>query len=131
MTTAPAVVWRYAPQVVRDYLTTVLDPAIRVATNVPANRPTLLVTISTASANGGGNIALSPRRVILHCYHPNAAAAGNLAETGFGHMLSARFTPGNGIYNVVVVGTPARFDDPDDSTPRFQMTLDILLRATR
>jgi len=131
MATAPPVgTWLYAPKVVRDYLTSVLDPAIRVATEVPANRPALLVTITTAPAGGGNNVALSPRRVVIRCHHPNEAAAGALAETVFAHMLSANHTPGNGIRNVTVVGTPANFPDPDDSTPRFQMTLDILLRAT-
>jgi hypothetical protein len=129
--TAPATgVYKYAPKVVRDYLTSVLDPAIRVATDVPANRPTLLVTISTASTSGGDNIALSPRRLIIHCYHPAEMAAGALAETVYAHMQAAKHQPGNGIRNVVPVGTPARFDDPDDSTPRFQMTLDVLLRAS-
>lgn len=131
MTTAPAVgVWAYAPKVVRNYLVSVLDPAIRVATEVPANRPSLLVTITTAPTGGGDNIALSPRRVVIRCYHPNEAAAGELAELVFAHMKSAYCMPGNGIRDVVVVGTPALFPDPDDSTPRFQMTLDILLRAT-
>jgi hypothetical protein len=131
MTTTPALgVVKYAPKVVRDYLTSVLDAGIRVSTDVPANRPALLVTITSASTGGGTNLALSPRRVIIQCYHPNEAAAGTLAETVYAHMRGARFVPGNGIYNVVTVGTPARFDDPDDSTPRFQMTLDVLLRAT-
>ena len=131
MTTAPTVgVWAYAPKLVRNYLISKLDPAIRVATEVPANRPSLLVTITTASTNGGNNIALSPRRVVIRCYHPNEAAAGELAELVYAQMRSAQYTPGNGIRNVVDVGTPASFPDPDDSTPRFQMTLDILLRAT-
>jgi hypothetical protein len=129
--TTPATgVWTYAPEVVRDYLVSVLDPAIRVATKVPATRPGTLVTITTAPTNGGRNLALSPRRVTLYCYHPNETAAGNLAELVFAHMMSANYVAGNRIRYVTVVGTPARLDDPDDSTPRFQMTLDILLRAT-
>jgi hypothetical protein len=141
MTTTPALgVVKYAPKVVRDYLAGykdadgntvpgVLDPAIRVSTDVPANRPTLLVTITSASTGGDDNIVLSNRRIIIHCYHPNEAAAGNLAETVYAHMRNARFVPGSGIYNVTTVGTPARLDDPDDGTPRFQTTLDVLLRA--
>lgn len=141
MATAPTTgVWAYAPKDVRDYLAGytdgedvyhpgVLDPTIKVATKVPANRPALLVTITTAPTNGGNNIALSPRRVIIHCYHPNEQAAGELAELIFAHMQAAKYTPGNGIRNVTVVGTPAKFNDPDDSTPRFQMTLDVLFRA--
>lgn len=128
--TAPAVgVWPYAPKIVRDYLKTVLDTDIRIATEVPASRPAKLVTITTASTSGGTNIALSKRWVIIQCYHADETTAANLADLVYGHMLSARYTPGNGIRDVVPVGTPARFDDPDDSTPRFQMTLEVLLRA--
>lgn len=129
--TAPAVgVWPYAPRVVRNYLKTVLDTDVRIATEVPAIRPAKLVTITTASTSGGDNIALSKRWVIIRIRNADEATAANLAELVYGHMMIARYTPGNGIRDVVPVGTPARFDDPDDSTPCFQMTLEILLRAT-
>jgi len=128
--TAPACgIWPYAAKVVRDYLKTVLDSDIRVATEVPATRPAKLVTITTASTSGGDNIALQKRWVIIQVYHADEMTAANLAELVYAHMKSAYYTPGNGIRDVVAVGTPARFDDPDDSTPRFQMTLEVLLRA--
>jgi hypothetical protein len=128
--TAPVVVWPYAARVVRHYLISLLDSDIRVATEVPATRPAKLVTVTTASTSGGTNRALSRRWVIIQCYNAAETAAADLAEVVFSHMMAARDTPGNGIRDVVPVGTPARFDDPDDSTPRFQMTLEILLRAT-
>jgi hypothetical protein len=128
--TAPATgVFPYAPKVVRDYLISALDADVRVATKVPAQRPEKLVTITSVPSGGGNNVALSPRRLIIQCYNADEATAGVLAETVCAHMLSARYAPGNGIRNVTVVGTPARFDDPDDSTPRFQVTVDVLLRA--
>lgn len=127
--TAPTRVWPYAPKVVRNYLKTVLDNDIRVATEVPASRPAKLVTITTAPTSGGDNIILSKRWVIIHVYHAQEATAADLADLVFGHMMDAKFTPGNGLRDVVPVGTPARFDDPDDNTPRFQMTLEVLLRA--
>jgi hypothetical protein len=127
--TAPVTVWPYAAKVVRDYLITKLDNDVRVATEVPASRPAKLVTITTASTSGGTNLALSKRWVIIQCYNASEAVAANLAETVYAHMQTAKFTPGNGIRDVVAVGTPARFDDPDDNTPRFQMTLEVLLRA--
>lgn len=119
----------YAPKVVRNYLATALGTGVRVATEVPANRPAKLVTITTTPTNGGSSLALSPRRLIIQCYHADEATAGELAEQVSGHLEAAKFVPGNGLRNVSVVGTPARFDDPDDSTPRFQMTVDVLLRA--
>lgn len=120
----------YAPKAVRDYLTAVLGADVRVSTNVPAVRPAKLVTITTAPTGGGNNLALSPRRLIIQVYSADEATAGELAEVVFGHLRAAKNVPGNGIRDVSVVGTPARFDDPDDSTPRFQMTVDVLLRAT-
>jgi hypothetical protein len=128
--TAPTVgTFPYVCKVVRDYLKTKLDSGVRVATEVPATRPATLVTIASASTSGGTNLALSKRWVVIYCYHSDEGTAAALAETVYGHMMSARFTPGNGIRDVVPVGTPARFDDPDDNTPRFRMTLEVRLRA--
>lgn len=119
----------YAPKAVRDHLASVLGPDVRVATKVPAERPAKLVTITTAPTGGGTNLVLSPRRLIIQVYNADEQVAGELAETVFAHLKTAHFIKGNGLRNVTVVGTPARFDDPDDSTPRFQMTVDVLLRA--
>jgi hypothetical protein len=128
---APAVpVIPYAPRIVRDYLAAALGAGVRVATKVPATRPAKLVTITTAPTGSGNNLALSPRRLIIQCYNADEAVAGELAETVLAHLRSAAYEQGNGLRNVTVVGTPARFDDPDDDTPRFQMTVDVLLRAS-
>lgn len=120
----------YAPRVVRDYLISRLGPGVRIATEVPANRPVKLVTITMVSTGDTANLALSPRRLIIQCYHADEAVAGELAEMVCAQLKSAKYQPGNGLRDVSVVGTPARFDDPDDSTPRFQMTVDVLLRVT-
>lgn len=119
----------YAPRVARDYLTSKLGAGVRVATDVPASRPEKLVTITTAPTGDDGNLALSPRRLIVQVYSADETTAGELAEQVFSHLKAVNHTPGTGMRKVSVVGTPARFDDPDDSTPRFQMTVDVLLRA--
>lgn len=120
----------YAPKIVRAYLTSVLGAGVRVATDVPATKSEKLVTITTAPTSGGNSLALSPRRLIIQCHAADEAVAGELAEQVFAHLKAAKYVQGNGLRDVSVVGTPARFDDPDDSTPRFQMTVDVLLRAT-
>ena len=120
----------YVVKVVRNYLVSVLDTGIVVATKVPATRPAKLVIIDTASTGDVDNIALSLRRVIIQDYAKDEITSGELSETIFGHLKSAKYVPGNGIRNVSVVGTPARFDDPDiPDVPRFQQTVDVLLRA--
>jgi hypothetical protein len=120
----------YAPKVVRAYLKSVLDTDVRVTTEVPADRPAKLVTITTAPTGGGTNLVLQSRRLIIQVHAADEAVAGDLAETVCAHLRAAKYVQGNGLRNVTVVGTPARFDDPDDSTPRFQMTADVLLRAS-
>lgn len=128
--TAPTTgTFRYAPKVVRDYLSAALGAGIRVATEVPASRPERLVTIQMVPTGDNGNLALSPRRLIIQVYSSTETSAGELAERVFSHLRAARTVPGNGLRDVSVVGTPARFDDPDLNTPRFQMTVDVLLRA--
>ena len=129
MTTPATGVLPYAPQIVRDYLISVLDAGVRVATTVPATRPAKLVTITMVPTGDAGNLALSPRRLIIQVYSSDEASTGALAERVFSHLKAAKFVPGNGLRDVSVVGTPARFDDPDINTPRFQMAVDVLLRA--
>lgn len=126
MTTA---VIPYAPKVVRQYLVDRLGPSVRIAFKVPASLPEKLVIITTAPTGDGNNLVLSPRRLIVQVYNADETVAGELAETVCAELKSARYVQGNGLRNVTVVGTPARFDDPDRATPRFQMTVDVLLRA--
>lgn len=139
--------YRYAPLVVRDYLVSVLGAGVRVCTDAPAQRPPLLVLITSASTADGTNIALSWRRLTLYCSATGAAGtdpaevqAGRLSETVFGHLKSVERLgrlrgvppaqqPTRGIRALTVVGTPARNDDPDEDIPRFQLTVDVLLRA--
>ncbi len=127
--TAPTGVIRYAPKIVRDYLVPLLGNTVRVATEVPATRPAKLVTITMVPTGDAGNLALSPRRLIIQVYSTDEVSAGELAERVFSLLKAAKYAPGNGLRDVSVVGTPARFDDPDIDTPRFQMTVDVLLRA--
>ncbi|MCG7607088.1 hypothetical protein [Mycobacterium sp. CnD-18-1] len=118
----------YAPKVVRNYLLTVLDDDVRVAWKVPANRPAKLVTIKMIPMGDSDNIVLSPRRLIISVWGSDEDVTGELAETVCAEMRKAKYIPGNGIRDVKIPGTPGRYDDPDDPSVRFQMTVDVLLR---
>lgn len=120
----------YAPRVVREYLLTKLPNDVRVTTKAPATRPAKLVTITSVPTSDTNNLVLSPRRLIIQVSHADEQTAGELAETVFSFLRTARYENGNGIRNVTVVGTPANYPDPDGSTPRFQMTVDVLLRSS-
>lgn len=118
----------YIGQVLRDYLSAKLG-GIRVSTEVPASRPTRLVTLTVVPAGPAEKPEhLSWRRVIFHCWDASEADAGRLAETVRSVLLLSKYE-GIGIRKVVIVGEPGRFDDPDDGKPRFQMTADFMLRA--
>lgn len=119
------------------YIAAVLQPYlkdklvnVRVATEVPAKRPTKLVTLTVVPAGSSDKPEhLSWRRVIVHCWDDTSESdAGRLAETVRAVLLNARYE-GIGIRKVVIVGEPGRYDDPDDGKPRFQLTADFMLRA--
>jgi hypothetical protein len=78
------------------------------------------------------NPALSTRRAIILCWDRTEILAVRTAEKVRGYLVDAQHAPGNGIRVVTVVGEPVYFPDPDDpsGSPRAQLTVDILLRAT-
>lgn len=119
----------YIAAVLQPYLKAQLG-GIRVSTDVPANRPTRLVTLTVVPAGPADKPEfLSWRRVIVHCWDDTSESdAGQFAETVRSILLNSRYA-GVGIRRVVIVGEPGRYDDPDDGKPRFQMTADFMLRV--
>lgn len=118
----------YAAKVVRDHLADSLDD-VRVASDVPKSRPAKLVTVTTAPTGGHKHPRwLSWRRVILKCWAATEVEAAQLAEDCRTELLAAELA-GLGIHKVLIIGEPSRLDDPDDHTPRFQMTADLLMRS--
>lgn len=119
----------YPVKVYKDYLATRLT-GVRVASKVPANRPASLVTITTAPAGESAKPdQLSWRRLVFQCRHADEATAAALCEQLRGEVLQSRFAS-IGVRKVRIVGEPANFPDLDDSTPRFQLTVDVLMRVT-
>ncbi|OBJ26968.1 hypothetical protein [Mycobacterium sp. 1245801.1] len=119
----------YAAKVYRDYLDSCLDADVRVASNVPGDRPDRLVTIWTAPAGTTDKPRVfSWRRLIFQCWDVDEIAAGELCETVRSYVVDSIYHH-LGVRKVKVVGEPSRFDDPGDSSPRFQTTIDVLLRA--
>lgn len=120
----------YAPKVVIDYLKERVDPSWRVATEVPATKPESLITITTVPGSGTDNMVLSVRRLIIHCWNSDELYCGRMAEFVRALLVSAPRSGVKWIRGVEVVGEPADFRDPDNpSQPRFQLTVDVLLRA--
>ncbi|MGV0805808.1 hypothetical protein [Mycolicibacterium setense] len=120
----------YAAKVFRDYLADEL-PSVRVSGDVPATMPAQLVTIRQVPAGSTEKPRyLGWRRLILRCRHNDGeSATGLLAEQVRHHMVESKYA-GLGIRKIDVVGEPGRFDDPDDSKPWFQLTVDALFKAS-
>jgi|GEM_PF-2489514 len=118
----------YFGKVLKDYLKANLG-GIRVSTKVPAPRPARLVNLTMVPAGSSDKPEfLSWRRAIVHCWDASEEEAGNLAETVRSLLLASRYEK-IGVRKVVIVGEPGRFNDPDDDSPRFQLTADFMLRA--
>lgn len=122
----------YAPKLVANHVRANLPTTTRVATQVPAkyNSAVQLVTIESAPATGVSNMALSTRRLIIQCWNSDEETAGLLAERVRQILVDAPRIGVKGIRGVNVIGEPGRFDDPDTGLPRFQLTVDVLLRAS-
>ncbi len=119
----------YPVKVFKDYLTPLM-PGVRIASKVPATMPAKLVTITTAPVGSSNKPDhLSWRRLIFQCRHAEEETAYTLSDDVRTHVLDSRFAH-IGVRVVNVIGEPANLPDPDDSTPRFQLTVDVLMRAT-
>lgn len=126
--TSPA--FPYVSKVVVDYLKANVDSSWTVATSVPATMPDSLITITTVPSGGSDNMVLSSRRVIVHCWNSNELYCGRMAEYVRALLVSAPRRGVQWIRGVNIVGEPADFRDPDNmALPRFQLTVDVLLRA--
>lgn len=121
----------YAPKVVIDYLKECVDPTWRIGTEVPADKPASLITITTVPTSSPvDNPVLSTRRLIIHCWNSDELYCGRMAERIRALLVSAPRSGAKWIRGVTVVGEPADFRDPDNlALPRFQLTVDVLLRA--
>lgn len=121
----------YAPKVIRDYLAT--KTGIRVSGDVPANRPAQLITVTSvqigAELEGVKQRILSKRRLIIQCWDTSEVAAGELAEQVRDLLLQAPYEH-IGVRRVEIVGEPAKRNEPETGSPRFQLTIDALIRAT-
>lgn len=120
----------YAPKVVRDYLAANVDSSWRVATKVPAEKPASLITITTLPTRGVDNMMLTTRRLLIHCWNSDELYCGRMAERVRALLVGAPRDGVKWIRGVSVVGEPADYRDPDNpAQPRFQLTVDVLLRA--
>jgi hypothetical protein len=126
-------VFPYAATVARKYLLTRVPEIYTIETLIPAApRPRKLIVVRSIPGGRVCNIIEQYRRLLVWNYDVDENTAGNAAENTLGYLIEAQFTRHSGIRETKLVGSaPYYFPDPDDpaDTPRFQFTVDILLRA--
>lgn len=124
--------FQYVVKVVNDYLSSRISD-IRFLTDVPETRPTTFVTTEAvpvgASHEGVKAEVLSRRRVIIYAWGADELTAATLAEDIRSQLLIASRTTGSGLRRVVIVGEPARRDDPKTGHSRSVLTVDVTLRS--
>lgn len=118
----------YIATVYRDYLQDKLGAHIAVSKDVPPVRSRQQVAVLSAPASGHAKPEVFQwQRFIVQCWALDEDTTADLcnAVRHFA-LLSKREIPT--VHKVVIVGEPGRFDDPDDTAPRFQMVFDALFK---
>lgn len=95
----------------------------------PATRPRRLIVIT--SAPGGGSTDkpqyFTWRRVIVKTTATDDDTSYMLCESVRRWVVKSPREIA-AVHKIVIVGEPGRFDDPDDTSPRYQMTFDVLVK---
>lgn len=120
----------YAATIYRNHLSSELDVAV--FSQKPATRPPKCIVLTTVPAGPTAKpMHFAWRRLVIQCWDRSDTtgdAAGEFAEK-IRQVMVDSMKAGLGIHKVVIVGEPGRFDNPDEATPRFQLTVDVLMRA--
>lgn len=122
--------FEYGTLVAVRYLKTRLPANVVVASNVPNPRPERLVVVQGATTGGTMSLALGRRRVIISCYDTTEARSCRMAEMVRGYLIDGMRSRGTGYREARILGEPAYYPDPSDPTsPRAQLTVDLLVRS--
>lgn len=121
--TTPNMAKRY-----REYIAGKITDA-KVEDDDPAIRPRRLIVIT--SAPGGGSTdkpqAFTWRRLIVKATASDDDSSYDLCEQVRKWVVRSPREL-SGVHKIIIVGEPGRFDDPDDTSPRYQMTFDVLAK---
>ena len=121
--------FEYGSLTVVSFLKSKLPPNVVVATQVPSPKPGRFVVVRSVPSGGVSNLVLSRRRFTISCYDSSEIRASRLAEMVRGYLFDGMYCRGSGFRDVTVIGEPAYYPDPTDlSTPRSQLTVDLLVR---
>lgn len=115
--------------VIRAYLADTLQ--VRVFPQKPATRPPKCVVVQPIPGPSTAKpLHLAWRRFLIHCWDASDTsgdAAAQLGEEIRLAMLNLRYAS-LGVHRIAVVGEPGIYNDPKESTPRVQLTVDVLMK---
>ena len=121
----------YAGTLYRVYFRDKLGADVNVAKNgdVPGIRSRNQVVISTVPASGHAKPEqFQWQRVVGQCWAQDEESTAILCNRlRYFALLSKRELAT--VHKIVIVGEPGKFDDPDDTSPRFQMVFDTLFKT--
>lgn len=119
----------YAGKIYRDYFTEKLGATVAVSKDVPAIRSRKQVQVTTTVASGHDKPEqFQWSRIVVRCWATDEDTTSDLAQAvRYWAIKSKRLLAG--VHRVVMVGEPGRYDDPFDTSPRFQLTFDALFKV--
>lgn len=124
----------YAPKVYQDWMKNHLPEDVGVTTDAPATRARRHVALLSAVATGHPKPEqFRWQRIIVWMWaNGTASADAETATAELGDDVRTLVLRSKreiaGVHNVVLVGDLGRYDDPDDTAPRFQLTFDALFK---
>lgn len=119
----------YAGTLYRNFLQDALGANVAVAKDVPITRSRNQVVVTTVPASGHARPEqFQWQRVIVQCWSRDEESTAELCNTVRYHVLRSRRILAT-VHKINIVGEPGRFDDPDDTSPRFQMVFDTLFKT--
>jgi hypothetical protein len=126
----------YAGTLYRDYFKDNLADDVGVSNDVPSIRAKRQVAVLTVPAGGHAKPEqFRWQRIIVQIWaQGNAEMDADAAGAELGNDVRTLVLRSKRelatVHKIVLVGDLGRFDDPDDTSPRFQMTFDALFKQT-
>lgn len=119
----------YAGTIYKNYFQEKLGADVAVSRDVPAIRSRNQIAITTVPASSHSKPEVFQwQRLIVQCWSRDEETTSELCNrVRYFALLSKRELAT--VHKVRIVGEPGRFDDPDDTSPRFQLTFDSLFKT--
>ena len=134
MVTEPVVGFLDAEELAVAYLTDELDrrrPGVHVATRTPTSREPEMVKVTRTGGLRRDMVTDTPQ-LTFECWAASDSDAYDLARLvrALIWALPGRGTHGRYVRHVDEIGGPTYFEDPDTTSPRYQLTVELSTRGS-